>query len=152
MNEAKTPKSLYFEEFKIGDKFYSASRTLTSDDVDEFARITGDRNPIHTDEEFARGSIHGKRIAHGLLGLSLVSGLAAQLGFAEETTMAFRGLSWKFKKPAGIGDSIKAVFEVIDKRQIPVEKGGLIVFRVVVTNQEDQKIQIGKWSLIIKMK
>ena len=145
-------RSLFFEEFNLGDKFFSWERIVTREDLDEFARISGDRNPIHMDEEFAKTSIHGRRVSHGLLGLSLVSGLAAQLGFAETTTMAFRGLSWKFKKPIFIGDTIKAVYEVVEKRKLPIEDGGLIVYQVTVSNQDDQIVQMGKWSLIIQCK
>lgn len=143
-------QSLYFEEFKIGDQFFSDLRTVTEGDIDDFARISGDNNPIHTDEVFAKRSYYGKRVSHGLLGLALVSGLAAQLGFAEKTTMAFRSLEWKFKKPIGIGDTIKATFKVIEKRRLPIEGGGLIIFQVTVSNQDGITVQIGKWSLIIK--
>ena len=145
-------KSLYFEEFQIGDKFFSERRTITEEDIDGFADLSGDHNPIHTNSEFAKTTIFGKRISHGLLGLSITSGLAAKLGFAEKTTIAFRGLDWKFKKPIAIGDSIKAIYEVVDKRTLPVDEGGLVIFKVIVTNQEEQKVQIGKWSLIIKKK
>lgn len=147
---SKANPSLYFEEFNIGDRFFSDARTVQASDIDEFARISGDKNPIHMDEEFAKAGLYGRRIGHGLLGLSLVSGQAAQLGFADKTTLAFRGLEWKFKKPVGIGDSIKAVFEVIEKRQLPVKSGGLVIYKVTVTNQDDQIVQIGRWSLIIK--
>lgn len=145
-------KSLYFDEFHLGDKFFSENRKITEKDIDGFADLSGDHNPIHTNSEFAKSTIYGKRIGHGLLGLSVTSGLAAKLGFAEKTTIAFRGLDWKFKKPITIGDSIKAIYEVVDKRTLPIDEGGLVVFRVIVTNQEDQIVQTGKWSLVIKKK
>jgi acyl dehydratase len=145
-------KSLYFEEFKPGDKFFSDERIITEEDIDQFARLSGDNNPIHTDSEFAKTTIYGNRISHGLLVLSLVSVLAASLGFAEKTTIAFRAVDWKFKWPVMAGDSIKAVYEVVGKRMLPIEDGGLIIFKVIVTNQGNQKVQIGKWSLVIKKK
>lgn len=145
-------KSLYFEEFHLGDQFFSEERKITERDIDGFADLSGDHNPIHTNSEFAKTTIYGKRIGHGLLGLSITSGLAAKLSFAKKTTIAFRGLEWKFKRPITIGDSIKAVYEVVDKRELPIEEGGLVIFKVMVTNQDDQKVQIGKWSLVIKKK
>jgi acyl dehydratase len=148
----KLDKSLFFEEFKRGDKFFSEQRRITEDDVKEFVKISGDDNPLHTDDQFAKTTKFGKRISHGLLGLSAVSGLAADLGFAKMTTLAFRSLEWKFKQPVLIGDTIKAVFEVIEKRDLPGDVGGLLIFRVSVFNQDEKLVQIGKWSLVIKKK
>ena len=147
---AKKNRGLYFEEFKMGDKFFSGNQTISELDIVKFAGISGDYNPIHVDEEFARTTLYGERIAHGLLGLAVVSGLAAKLGFAERTTIAFRGLDWKFRKPILIGDIISAVFEVIEKRSVPIEGAGLIVFLVSVSNQDKSIVQKGKWSLLIK--
>ena len=145
-------KSLYYEEFQMGDKFFSEQRRIDADDIDRFADITGDRMPIHTDAEYAKKTLYGERIAHGLLGLSIASGLAYELGFAEHTTTAFRGLDWKFRKPIRIGDSIKGVYEVIEKKDLPIEGTGLVRFLVRITNQHDNTIQTGIWSLIIKKK
>ena len=146
----KKSRGLFFEEFKVGDKFFSESQAISEHHIVEFAEISGDNNPIHVDEEFAKTTLYGERIVHGLLGLSVVSGLAAKLGFAERTTIAFRGLEWKFRKPILIGDIVSAVFQVIEKRSVPIEGAGLIVFQVIVSNQDNSIVQKGKWSLIIK--
>ena len=63
----------YYEDFSIGDEFTSPGRTVTETDVSVFAGLSGDYNPLHTDEEFAKETIFGTRIAHGLLGLSMVN-------------------------------------------------------------------------------
>ncbi len=145
-------QSLFYEEFLVGDKFFSGQRMILEKDIHSFTELSGDRNPIHIDEEFASKSLYGERIAHGLLVLSLTSGLAYELGFAERSTAAFRALEWKFKRPTKIGDTISAVFEVIEKREISLEGLGLVIFQVVVLNQDDRIVQMGKWSLIIKKK
>ncbi|NIV31746.1 MAG: dehydratase, partial [Anaerolineae bacterium] len=67
--------------------------------------LSGDYNQIHTDVEFTKGTRFGERVAHGLLGLSIVSGLAARLGLIEGTVEAFTGLEWKFRGPILIGDT-----------------------------------------------
>jgi len=143
-------RGLYFEEFNTGDKFFSGEREIKANDIKEFASLSGDFNSIHMDEGSAEKSIYGKRIAHGLLTLSVISGLAAALGFVEGTTIAFRSLEWKFKRPVYIGDKIKSSFKVIDKKKLPIDGAGLIIFRVLVTNQNGLKVQSGKWSLVIK--
>ena len=143
-------RGLFFEEFNEGDKFFSEKQKITEVDIVSFAEISGDHNPIHIDGEFAKTTIYGERIAHGLLGLSIVSGLASKLGFAEKTTIAFRGLEWKFKKPILIEDEVSAIFEVIEKRTLPIEGAGLIVFQVLVSNQDELLVQKGKWLMVIK--
>jgi 3-hydroxybutyryl-CoA dehydratase len=145
-------QSLFYDEFLVGDNFFSGQRTIFDKDILSFAELSGDRNPIHIDDEYSGKSMYGERIAHGLLVLSISSGLAFELGFAERSTAAFRALEWKFKGPIKIGDTIRAVFEVIEKREISSEEAGLVIFQVKVLNQDDKIVQMGKWSLIIKKK
>jgi acyl dehydratase len=143
-------RSLYFEDFLVNKLFTSDFRTISAADVDRFAELTGDINPIHIDEDFARKSIYGQRIVHGLLTLSVVSGLAVEMGIAERTTIAFRSLEWRFKKSVAIGDSIQAEFKVIDRRKLPRREEGLVIFQVRVNNQHGGLVQTGRWSLVIK--
>jgi acyl dehydratase len=149
MNREGYP-GLFFEEFEVGETLVSPARTITESDVMRFASLSGDYNPLHTDAEFAEETNYGERIAHGLLGLSVVSGLAARLGFADGTALAFRGLEWKFSKPIKLGDTIRAEFEVIRKKKIPRLMGGIVRIAVTVKNQADEVIQQGTWTTIIK--
>ena len=109
-------ESLYFEDFELGQEFITRSRTITEADVVAFAGLSGDFNPLHTDEEFAKKTVFGTRIAHGLLGLSIASGLINQLGIAEKTVMAFLGLNWTFKAALKFGDTISVRQRVLEKR------------------------------------
>ncbi len=89
-------------------KVESAARTITEADIVMFASLSGDWNPIHTDAEFAKKTIFGQRIAHGLLTLSVVAGLLVRLGLTERTIVAFYGIDkLRFTKPVFIGDTIK---------------------------------------------
>ena len=78
-----TPRGMYFEEFEVGYEMVSAARTITETDIVSFAALTGDWTQIHVNAEYAKGTIFGQRVAHGLLGLSYAVGLGAQLGFIE---------------------------------------------------------------------
>lgn len=110
-------ESLYFEDFKEDMELESAGRTVTEADIVMFAALTGDWNPIHTDAEFAKNTIFGQRIAHGLLTLSIMSGLLMRLGFLEETVVAFYGIDkLRFTNPVFIGDTIKAKAKVVEKQ------------------------------------
>ena len=150
MIESTRPRGYYFEEFEIGDAVESVSRTVTETDIVIFAGLSGDYNQLHTDAEFAKGTLFGERVAHGLLGLSIASGLAQRLGFIEGTAQAFRELEWKFRGPILIGDTIRARFKVREKKEMPRLGGGLIVFDAAVLNQRDEVVQKGIWKVLIE--
>jgi acyl dehydratase len=151
MTEATTPAhGLYFEEFQHGYKVQSPARTITEADVVNFACLTGDYNPLHTDEVFARQSHFGARVAHGLLGLSYGLGLASRLGFMDGTVQAFMSLEWKFSRPIYIGDTIHVTAEVVNTRAMRRLGGGIVDFAVEVINQDGETVQKGQWRALVK--
>ena len=152
MPETFVPQGRYFEEFQVGDVVVSAGRTITEADVVTFAGLSGDFNQIHTDAEFAREGMFGQRVAHGLLGLAVASGLAARLGFMEGTALAFRELTWKFSLPVFIGDTIYAKVTVAKLKAMRRLGGGAVTFKVQVINQEDKVAQRGEWVVLLASK
>jgi acyl dehydratase len=145
-----TARGHFFEEFEADYHIVTPSRTITEHDVCAFAGLSGDYNPLHTDAEFARGTLFGERIAHGMLGLSVATGLAARLGFIDGTALAFLGLDWKFRKPILLGDTIHVVVSVIQKKAMPSMGGGIVTFDVRVVNQRDEVVQKGSWSILVR--
>jgi len=110
-----THEGLYFEDYSIGMELETSGRTVTEADIVNFAGLTGDWNPLHTDEEFAKQSIFGRRIAHGTLVFSIMIGLLVRLGHVEKTIIAFYGIDkLRFTNPVFIGDTIKAYSKVIE--------------------------------------
>ena len=152
MAEIAIQRGLYFEEFNVGDTVSSTARTITEADIVGFAALSGDWNPIHTDAEFAKGSMFGERIAHGLLGLSIASGLAVRLGFIEDTIIAFMGLDWKFRAPIKIADTIHMLAQIAEKKPMPRLGGGLVTMNVEVLNQRGETTQKGTWTMLMKLK
>jgi len=146
------PRGLYFEDFNTGDTIVTPGRTITEADIVMFAALSGDWNQLHTDAEFAKGTIFGERIAHGLLGLAIGSGLAARLGFMEGTVEAFLGLEWKFKAPIKIGDTIRLQAKVARKKEMKRLGGGIVTFDVAILNQRDEVVQKGQWTALVKSK
>ena len=149
MSEARA-RGMYFEELVLGQEILSPARTVTETDVVQFAGLSGDYNVLHTDAEFAKSTPYGQRIAHGLLGLSIASGLAARAGFIEGTAQAFMGLSWKFRAPIFLGDTIYLRTRVARLRPMPSMGGGVVVFELTVLNQRDETAQEGEWTLLVK--
>lgn len=141
---------LYFDEFTPGDSVDSVGRTITEADIVNFAALSGDWNLIHTDAEYAKSQMNGERIAHGLLILSIASGLAVRLGFMEDTVIVFRGLEWKFTRPVLIGDTIRLRVTVEGTKEMARLGGGLVNFRMEVLNQRDEVVQRGTWELLCK--
>lgn len=144
---------MYFEEFNIGQKIKTHDRVVTDEDIMTFANLSGDINRIHTDEEFSKAGPFGKRIAHGLLGLSLASGLAWQTGILDGTVIAFREVNeWKFVKPIFIGDKVRAELNVMETKALPRIGGGSVVIMVELKNQNDEICMKGNWTLLVMLR
>lgn len=140
----------YFEEFKVGEKVSTQSRAVTDGDIMTFSSLSGDDNRIHTDEDFSRNGPFGKRVAHGLLGLSIASGLLWKTGILDGTVIAFREVNeWKFVKPVFIDDVVHAELESLETKALPRIGGGSVVVGVELKNQADEVVMKGKWTLLV---
>ncbi len=144
------PGGRYFEGFTVGDSFETASRTITEADVDTFATLTGDHNPLHVDGAFAAQSRWGGRIAHGLCTLSMASGLFSSLGLIAGTAEAFLSMDTQFHDVVRPGDTIRVVTRVLRKRELPGQEAGVVAFEAQTYNQQGRMVQRGTWSAIIR--
>ncbi|GJQ52450.1 MAG: MaoC/PaaZ C-terminal domain-containing protein [Anaerolineaceae bacterium] len=143
----------YFEEFNVGEKTVTGKRTIAASDIMDFARLSGDDNRIHTDPEFSKTTPFGKQIAHGLLGLSIASGLAWKTGLMDGTVIAFREVtSWKFVKPVFIGDTIYVELVTTETKALPRIGGGAVTINLEVKNQNDEVCHRGVWNVLIMSK
>lgn len=98
-----------YPKFKKGDTFES-EKLFTREDVLDFARLTGDHNPIHTDEEYGRRSVHGRNIVHGNLVISSLSGITRE-GFPGPGTIVLRK-NCLFIRPVYIGERYTLIIKV----------------------------------------
>lgn len=145
-----TRRGLYFEEFEIGQQVLSPGRTVTEADVTLFAGLSGDYTTIHTDAEFSKSTPFGQRVAHGLLVMSIASGLAARTGVMEGTVLAFREITdWKFSLPVYLGDTVHIVLEVKEKKALPRLGGGSLLISVDVRNQDEKTVMKGNWNVLM---
>ena len=141
---------LCFEDLEPGDVFRSPGRTVTEADIVIFAGLSGDYNVLHTDAEFMRTSIFGERIAHGLLGLSISSGLGTRAVPRPFATLAFLGLRWRFKVPIKIGDTIRVRIRVAAKRETSKPDRGIVTMQRTVVNQRDEVVQEGDTEIMVE--
>jgi acyl dehydratase len=140
---------IFYEDIEVGHEATSPARTMTEADIVNFAGLSGDFNVIHTDAELTRKTPFGQRIAHGLLGLSIASGLAARKPGAEQhQIVAFLGMTWDFRKPVFINDTIHIVETVASKRETSTPGLGIVTYAVKVINQRDEVCQEGDWKVM----
>jgi acyl dehydratase len=147
--QIRTQRGLYFEEFSAGMTLETRGRTIAESDIVGFAGLSGDFNPMHTDETYAQSTQFGKRVAHGLLGLSIASGLAYQMGFLDGTVIAFTSLEWKFRAPVFIGDTLRVQVKVTNLREMRQAGGGFVTFEVKIVNQDNVVAQKGEWTVLV---
>ena len=140
----------YFEEFNVGLKVTTPARTITETDLVNFAAFSADWNQIHTDAEFSKTTMFGQRVVHGLLVLSIASGLITRLGVIEGTVDAFRELRWKFSRPVFIGDTVHVTATVTETRPMRRLGNGLVVLEVAVINQRGEVVQKGPWKALVR--
>ncbi|MDG7001631.1 MAG: MaoC family dehydratase N-terminal domain-containing protein [Nitrososphaerota archaeon] len=142
---------LYFDDFQLGQTFETPKRTVTETDVVNFAALSSDYNPLHTDEEFAKTGRFGRRIAHGVLTLAILTGLWDRIGMIAYTTEAFYGIEkLKFTKPVFFGDTLHATIKVSDKQAR--DTNGIVVMENEVVNQRGETVLVCTTKLVIKKK
>jgi 3-hydroxybutyryl-CoA dehydratase len=146
-------RGMFFEEFSVGQHIISTARTVTESDVVTFAGLSGDYNQIHTDAEFSKNTPFGKRVAHGLLGIAIASGLAMRTGVLEGTVLAFREINeWKFSKPIFIGDTVHVELDVKEIKALPRLGGGSVIIELSVKNQHEAVTRKGLWTVLVASK
>jgi 3-hydroxybutyryl-CoA dehydratase len=121
------------EDFEPG-QHVSFRRTFTDDDVRRYIEITGDTNPLHTDDEFAAGTRFGRRILHGMLTASLFSTVMGRM--LPGTGAIYRSQTIRFLLPVYVGDTVTAHFVVrsVDRARHRLE------FEAWIENDAGQRV------------
>lgn len=138
-----------FDEFELGEEIMTASRTVTEADAVNFAGISGDFNPLHTDETFGAKTPFGGRIAHGMLSMAIATGLANQLGIFEGTTLALLSMSIKYTGAVKFGDTIKMKLKVAEKKESSKSDRGIVTFDNQISNQNDEVVVETQWIIMM---
>jgi acyl dehydratase len=142
---------LYYEDLDPGQTFVSPARTVTEADIVNFCGVSGDFNPLHSDEEFARGTGYGRRIAHGVLVLSVATGLRQRTGVFDGTLMGLLEIrSWSFRRAVFPGDTVRTTTEVTELRETSKADRGIVIQKVTVINQHDEVVQEGEFVLMVR--
>jgi len=144
--------AICWEDLPAGTRYATSSRTITEADVAAFAALTGDMNRLHVDAEYAKSSVHGQRIAHGMLVASFMAGLtsrsipnqlmeSALLGVLENTV--------KFPRATHIGDTIRVDIEVVEQRPTSNPARGIVRFvRRAINQRGEVACELGATCLL----
>ena len=142
---------LYLEDVEVGDTWEGPARTITETDIVNFACLTGDFNPLHVDHEFAKGTLFGKPIAHGLLGVSYMAGLGSHSPYMR--TAAFVKIrDWTFLRPIFVGDTIHVTTEVLAKDVRGRGRRGLVTWKRQLVNQTGVVVQEGITETLVEIR
>jgi 3-hydroxybutyryl-CoA dehydratase len=141
---------LYFEDFATREPATSRGRTITESDVMTFAGLTGDFIELHTNEEYARTTKFGRRIAHGALVFSMSVGLSTRMNLLDDTILAFTGVDkLRFVAPVFLGDTIHVVKKVVERQELGATQG-TVVFETRVLNQRGELVLVYMDKVLVK--
>jgi acyl dehydratase len=139
----------YWEDCEVGDEGVSPTVKVTGQVIDLYADVSGDHTPLHVDEEYARKSHFGERVAHGLYGLAVADGLKCQSEYRFLPGMSL-GWTWDFVRPIRIGDVLHVKFRISGKRASKSRPcWGIVIIPCELINQSGEVVQRGEHKLMV---
>nr|WP_295462324.1 MaoC family dehydratase [Mesorhizobium sp.] len=150
MTDPDSISQIWLEDFIPGAVLTSPSRLVTTDDIDAWAALTGERHPVHMDDAFARAAGFRGRVAHGLFSLALIEGLKAGLGVFERSVIA--SLGWnnvKFSAPLYPGESVHLRLTLVSKRDSSKPGKGIAEERGVLVKEDGTEVVSGDHVIIL---
>ncbi len=135
-----------FDTLEVGTRLVSRGRTITEADHGIFMMLSGDWEPIHCDEEYAKTTPLGRRIVHGTFGITLaMGGLQAGLLKSSDPLIAALGIKeWNYRAPLFVGDTVHLEIEIVSKR-VTSKGNRYIVERLMrLINQHGIVVQDGR--------
>ena len=133
----KTIDEWFFEDFSKGEKFETKGRTVTETDISLSVAISGHSQPIFIDEEFAKTTSFGTRIAPGELTIGLLAGLLTRLGILENQVGLIE-MTCKFPNAVKANDTLHAITEIVETSLNSKKDRGIINFKDLLLNQHDE--------------
>lgn len=144
-------RGLYWEDWEPGREWETPARTIGEAEISQFAGLSGDFNPLHVDEEYARTTIFGTRIAHGPLVYAIAAGLVFQLHLYDDTLIAFLAMeNLKFTNPVRAGDTVRVQIKVLDRKETSRPDRGVMRRQLRVLNQRQELVQEAVQVFLLK--
>ena len=138
---SKSRNAKYWHDFEVGEVINTSGRTIESGDVNLFAGLSGDFNPVHVNQLFAEKGQFGERVAHGLLTLAVSSGQMNQTGMFEGSTIGFLGMdNVRFSNPVRFGDTVLTTAKITSVRESSKSGRGVVAMTITCTNQRGETV------------
>ncbi|HDX9580302.1 MaoC family dehydratase [Bacillus cytotoxicus] len=141
--EAEAVQEIYYDDIHIGDQA-SLTKTISNEEIVTFAKLTGDVNPIHLLDSFAKTTMFKERIAHGMLVSSFISTILGTKLPGKNTIYLSQNIA--FRAPVKIGDTLRVVAEVIEKH----DDKRIITLQTNIYNQHDKVVVEGTATVMKK--
>lgn len=144
------PAARFFDDLAVGDEFVTQGRTVTDVDGTFWAMFTGDMNPMHVDDVFAREhGLFGGRFPPGLMTVAIASGLNERLGLFVGTGLAMLGQTVRYRKPVLPGDTIRVELVVRGRTPHPRRPAGTVEFGYRIVKTDGTVCVEGEWTIML---
>lgn len=143
---------VFFEDLSVGQIMESGLSQITQRDINDFARLSRDRNPIHTNLAFAREHGYSNTIAHGALVFARSTGLAYELGMLVKASAKFKQVRLDFKQTVYPDDSIRIKMKIVALTPFPMLGEGKVDIKVQILNQNEAIVQRDSWTAVVTMR
>ena len=142
-------KGMLFDDWEIGKVYTTAARTIREADVAAYCALSGDYNPLYTNEPFAKGSFYGRTVVPGGLTFIIANGLDCRTLWMDGSFIGLLDQQMSFPKPVFVGDTIYLTMVPTEKRLTKKPGRGVVTYRVSVFNQRDEMVMDGTWVIMI---
>jgi len=142
-------RALHYEDFRVGQRFESATRTISAEDVRRFAELSGDAALLHVDAGHARALGFDGPVVHGPFAIAVVFGLLYELRIVEPTAIAMLDLDWRFLAPVVAGDELRFELTVTRCRRSRTRAAGVVGRHFRLLGQGDAVVGEGTSSLLV---
>ncbi|MGH3519964.1 MAG: MaoC/PaaZ C-terminal domain-containing protein, partial [Haloechinothrix sp.] len=143
-------ESLYFEDFRVGQRFTSGLRKVIEPDLDACTQLSGDVHPPRTDPGYAEGPRFGKPILQGPFGIAVCFGLLHELGLTDASIVVLLDTNWRYLKPIHVGDTLRVELTITGCRRTARGDEGVVDRHVVMLNQHDECVQEGNTAVRVR--
>jgi acyl dehydratase len=144
-------QGLWFEEFEAAPgPWRTAERVIEAADLERFSELSGDRNPLHLDEAYARALGYEGPIAQGVLGLAVATGLLNRLGLTAGTLQALAGVRWDFRRPLYPGTAVHVELTLHETRAAARPAQGVVVLAAALADAAGLVYQRGELTLVVR--
>jgi acyl dehydratase len=147
---ASPARDMYFEDFRVGQRFTSTRRLISESDLQAFTSLTGDAAAIHTDIDFARAAGFAAPVVHGVFGIAITLGLLHELGVIDRTAEAMINLDWQFVAPIVVGDSVSFDLLVTRCRRSRRRPSGVVNRQFALYRDDGTVVQRGTSSVLVR--